>query len=560
MSSVQLKINKENLVNNLRFAFTNKDTVISELMQNARRAGSDHVSFDYDEDKKVLVVEDQGCGLDDPQTILTIAESGWDENTQNLESPFGLGFMSALFSAEHVKIESNSMSIEFHTESVLNFNKISVLPSDKKIGTRITLTGIDFHVASAVTRFSHGYPIKVFFNTVEQERDHALDGPLDYISTPIGDMRITDLKEPVQKHQKLGTRDIIVYLQGIRVYKSSCAHSKHANIVHLDATQFKGRLPDRDKLVDEDEVIDKVKVVIDQYWQTRLQNDIQKLEGKAIAEKYFATMKYWNQMVLLNAVDYLPTEVVSVYNEYPIELNEWEDGNEHYDKVIAKQDILNGQTIILNLEEDLCAEEPFQVSMYAYALNALFLSTHDLDKKHWLYDSLVDVSIEDLTLRLEGAVSDSYVGSCDYFDSEVIFCDQAVISGPCGDVTITSDAFYYAGGFMYRQGYPAAVCIERYSRGVIVIPKEEHKGYVVRQMSAYRSEYDYLEHDMETDVTGFENFIISHRPGQEIQLLHRLLNNSDFRLFNCLQDKTFKVTVLKELDEQTSSFYKVEFE
>jgi len=35
-----LRVNQEKLVNNLRFSFTNATNVVSELMQNARRAGA----------------------------------------------------------------------------------------------------------------------------------------------------------------------------------------------------------------------------------------------------------------------------------------------------------------------------------------------------------------------------------------------------------------------------------------------------------------------------------------------------------------------------------------
>lgn len=556
MKSVQLKINKENLVNHLRYAFTNKFTVISELMQNARRAGSDYVSFNYDEDNKVLVVEDQGCGLDDPQTILTIAESGWSEDIKDSETPYGLGFMSALFSAEHVKIESNSMSIEFHTESVLNFNMISVFPSDKKVGTRITLTGLDLHVAGAVSGFSHGYPIKVFFNGEEQKRDHALDGPLDFITTPLGDMRITDLDKPIDKAFRLGTQDLTVYLQGIQVYRSRAAHCSQTNIVHLDASQFKGRLPDRDKLIDEKEVINQVMAMIKLYWQSRLISDVKNLDGQFIAKRYFETLKFWDQIALLNTVDYLPTEVLGVYDIYPIHGSDLEDQYSLQDSVIAKQDIVNGDNLILNLDEDHCIDEPFQVSMYAFYLNALFLTNNNLDKEHWIYEHLVEIDRDNLNMTLEGTVSEANV-SCDWFVSNVVFCERAILTGPCGNVNIDSDAFYYAGGFIYAQGHPVA----QHESSVIVIPNGEHSGQVVRQMASYQSEWsELLENEMNADETNMENFIISHRPGKEIELIQRLLDKSELRMFDSLKGRSFKVTVLNEPDELSSSFYKVEFE
>ena len=45
MNATTMKVNPANLVNSLRFSFTNSTTVLSELMQNARRAQATHVKF-----------------------------------------------------------------------------------------------------------------------------------------------------------------------------------------------------------------------------------------------------------------------------------------------------------------------------------------------------------------------------------------------------------------------------------------------------------------------------------------------------------------------------------
>ncbi|MCK7500618.1 MAG: hypothetical protein MZW92_68145 [Comamonadaceae bacterium] len=43
-----MRINEERLLENLRYAFTNRSTVLTELMQNARRAKASFVAIDYD--------------------------------------------------------------------------------------------------------------------------------------------------------------------------------------------------------------------------------------------------------------------------------------------------------------------------------------------------------------------------------------------------------------------------------------------------------------------------------------------------------------------------------
>lgn len=64
-TSVAMKVNQENLVKSLKFSFTNRSTVLGELMQNARRAGASQVTFDYDPVNTNLMVTDDGCGIDD---------------------------------------------------------------------------------------------------------------------------------------------------------------------------------------------------------------------------------------------------------------------------------------------------------------------------------------------------------------------------------------------------------------------------------------------------------------------------------------------------------------
>lgn len=73
MNAVSLQVNVPNLVRNMRFSFTNSVNVLSEMMQNARRAGATLVQFSYSEDG-TLVVVDNGKGIDDFQKLLVVVK------------------------------------------------------------------------------------------------------------------------------------------------------------------------------------------------------------------------------------------------------------------------------------------------------------------------------------------------------------------------------------------------------------------------------------------------------------------------------------------------------
>ena len=91
--TVMVRLNKRRLIETFRFAYPNRYTVLAELLQNARRAGALVVHVRYDADAKRLTVADDGCGVSDFQTLLTLGESGWSEAVRRTEQPFGLGFL-----------------------------------------------------------------------------------------------------------------------------------------------------------------------------------------------------------------------------------------------------------------------------------------------------------------------------------------------------------------------------------------------------------------------------------------------------------------------------------
>ena len=68
---VAMKVNQANLVKSLRVSFTNKTTVLGELIQNARRANAAMVVINFCPETKTLQVLDDGCGIDSIATLLT---------------------------------------------------------------------------------------------------------------------------------------------------------------------------------------------------------------------------------------------------------------------------------------------------------------------------------------------------------------------------------------------------------------------------------------------------------------------------------------------------------
>jgi len=77
---ITLAVNQDRLVSNLRFSFTNREVLIAELMQNARRADASNVNIEFDNCSKTLTVTDNGSGISNFQSLFTLAESGWEDS------------------------------------------------------------------------------------------------------------------------------------------------------------------------------------------------------------------------------------------------------------------------------------------------------------------------------------------------------------------------------------------------------------------------------------------------------------------------------------------------
>ena len=178
--AVKLTVNAANLVRHLRNAFTRTDTVLAELMQNARRAGATSVAFQCDEATRTLSVEDNGRGLEDPQAMFSIGESGWDTETMTDERPYGMGFMAAIYAAERVVIASRGRRIDIDTSDLLDFQDIDVVADadGPAQGARITLQGWtlnDYQTKAALANYARGFPIPVLCNGEPLPRPDAID-------------------------------------------------------------------------------------------------------------------------------------------------------------------------------------------------------------------------------------------------------------------------------------------------------------------------------------------------------------------------------------------------
>lgn len=514
-TSVAMKVNQENLVKSLKFSFTNRSTVLGELMQNARRAGASQVSFNYDQATGTLAVADDGCGIDDIEALLTVAQSGWDAGLMTEEHPFGIGFLSALYACEHLTLVSKCGRLTALTADVLSFKGLEVDASvDWQGMTTLTLAGFGLDadkISDKLKTLAEGFPIPVLFNGESLERYAAFDvteerpiSGLGFVETEIGWVHLRCLSGSSEipceyDHFK-------VYLQGLPIYSNSSSYRRDAyHIIHLNSARFFARLPDRDKLIDEAGVVSLIHEVLGHLARKRLLALKASMAPEAFVET-FETLKFWGRLDLLNDVDFLPKQVVEVIDSYPVCSTEvYAPFERHPEKPVARSAIVGGEVEVVVIDDDMQYDGAARY-MFAWMRDSL-IYRGNLDKGHWLHSMVRHLSTEEVTVELvnEGH-SAGFHGSWVWVN--VDFCEAYRIKIG-SDVVEIADHAYYQGS----------------DHGdTVVMPGGDRSSDVIEQVATFKSEYDdYQQATHDDDCNAFFSFVVANTTSDPAEAMGQLL-------------------------------------
>jgi hypothetical protein len=161
--------------------------VAHELFQNARRAGATRLVIHTatSNGQPTITFYDDGCGIDDPSSIVTLGHSGWDAATCASEDPAGMGVFS--LAGRRVTIESFSAAFNTSWKATIEADQwdgsrpIPLEQGARHCGTAIT---IDLspewttQVGHAIAQAARHYPLPVELNRELQHRRDFLDGAI----------------------------------------------------------------------------------------------------------------------------------------------------------------------------------------------------------------------------------------------------------------------------------------------------------------------------------------------------------------------------------------------
>ncbi len=386
MSTICLKTNQNRLIANLRYAFT-PYSMLGELLQNARRAGAQHIHITARDN--TLIVRDDGSGIADLQTLIFIAESGWDQELQNRENSFGMGVLSTLYFAETLAVHSGDKAFCAPTASIIRGDAIEVYTKPYCSGTEIQLDGVQSPQAELnlaqwleqqLKRLCEAFPVEVIFNGTEI--DHPLaETSLPWRDTPMGRVLINLSGRSWQSR---------CFLQGLPIAQKHV--SSHHQVILL-RDDILARLPDRQSLLNGEEEHPRIQAAINAAYRQAL---IEAKENLAGAD-----------FVLLHGETCLSSQNADLLNDIPFALLDWfrnwdENPAGHYrDWDRYMRDGVENRAAIEDVgvwyidDEDNC----LAAETYLEARKAFLLEEERLNANHWLRSMIKTITPGQINVR-----------------------------------------------------------------------------------------------------------------------------------------------------------------
>lgn len=519
---IQVRINEEGALRNQRHAFSNRFTLVSELLQNARRAGARLIRIDHDPQARILTVQDDGHGLDDFQKLLSFHESGWDADTCTQERPFGVGFSKCLYAASRCVVASGRRRVDIDTAAALAQAMVEVeecVEGDAVTGTRVELHGVDLpDLAQRVEELCAGFPVPVWFNGEPLRRAMA-EAHLATQASAIGAVHLAGTRDGRYTH------DTWVFLQGFCVLRpawSSLGDGPGVNVVHLDSRQFMARLPDRDRLIDEDVQRQRIDTALKACWRRTLEIAKSELPPRQFVDTFYGVMRGWGHLDLLNDLDVLPAHLCSRITGYPVQ--DEHGGSEFLTPVASapsRAAIESGQAQLVAL--DSVNDGNAARWMLVRARGWLVFEWAGLHADHWVMRHVRFLEEEGQRVtpvgeKLRTALEGRWVWPT------VILCEKVRLRVG-DDETLVSDA---------------GVCHD----GNLYIPDGETSGAPVEQLSSFTDEHDqFLDADRDADRDALADLLRLLRAVDPVQTLDSLLQSLRLGKYPLLHGKTFHLTV-----------------
>lgn len=532
---VQMTVDPRRTIEAMRHAFTNRQKVVSELLQNAARSGASQVIIDWNPAEARFAIEDDGCGIENFDTLLGFAMSGWNEEVQRRDSPFGIGFLAALLSSTSVEVESRGQRLMAISDDLLEFQPATLEPSDRSRGTRVVLHGFGRGAAFKIDLETlDGYSLPVIFNGESVPRPRARDSGA-WVSELAGDIRID-----VNTCGSLSWR---AYLQGFAIATGGAWSCDRRIVVHLDPRLFHGRLPDRDVLTDGEDAEAVITKSVRAAARKLLGAYRASLPADEFVHRFGRKALDWDMGDLLDGVDMLPSVMFHRQEYYPT--RERDTCSTTLPEGPLTRQLIESSPVLRDSEADTCVG-----AVYALELKALVVSRYHLDRLspgHWLHAVLAKgAPIEQPEAQAEIETADVAIEQieplgktcCEVYgaDTEIFIAKALRLHGRLGVVELPPEV--------------AVALSDGYQGEIYATPKSTCD--VVRQISDHCDESERYDERAEADSRNSFDLALSEFSDAPPDVLLRqvlVASNAAFKLpTGCLGRKfVVEVSAMREI-------------
>lgn len=527
-NSITSGVNESRFLEHLRTLFSTSTTVLAECLQNGRRAGASSVVFDYDVSESSLTITDNGCGIADFRALVTVAESGWSQETMDSERPFGIGFFSVSFASESVRVESKGKQIQFSSEDLIAKRQIAVEPSSFIGGTRITLQRCKLDavkVGSALANYAKGFAIPVVWQGEELPRPHA-QANLVGMQTPVGFVHVPGIHVDAQvRFESMGH----VYCQGLPVQVAGfTGHYGPENrpVVHVDHLRYSPRMPDRDSLIDSQQASKDFDKELRAIWRGHLVAKKASMSAVDFVETYWSTASRAGCLDLMVDVPVLPSKVLYYVGETPMQRRDG-DSFLYSSKVqVTQAEVESGAVMLFSSFDEEDRGDDFSRLMWAEKAKVLFLE-RELPAQHWAVPHLRDLAEEEVKVSGRVVAKGHFSGG---------WCE--------GDVKLVDKLAITIAGITHQLTEAVAVGSGEWggSRTFLVPHGISRAGYVLRQASTYTDSNDsYCETDYEIDSDRFDDLVAILSGEPAVETLEKCLCSAGVQHKTNLRNNSFRV-------------------
>ncbi len=180
IAEIGLTLHEGALTKVSRFYNGTEQDIMTELLQNARRAGATRVEVETSEETGIVAVRDDGAGISDYRTLLGFGQSEWADDSVQDEDPAGMGLFS--LARRHWDVTSrcaggDPWTVAIGPEHFDQGARATVYQADPAtpVGTTIRFSMNRVHgAASAARAAARYYPLPVLVDGTEVGRSSFL--------------------------------------------------------------------------------------------------------------------------------------------------------------------------------------------------------------------------------------------------------------------------------------------------------------------------------------------------------------------------------------------------